>query len=133
MFRPVYLYLDIMTFYTLSPFLLTRVQTGVRLSSDFIFLSSCMLLTFGIFSSCFCLFLRQILAVWKRALSKMKPAHVRISSDFCCLLITYANSLEPDHDRRQVRIACALFGYLLMQKVLNSHGQENQFFNDGHK
>ena len=30
-FRPVYLYLDIMTSYTLSPFLLTRVQTGVRL------------------------------------------------------------------------------------------------------
>ena len=36
-----------MTSYTLSPFLLTRVQSGVRLSSDFIFLSSCMLLTFG--------------------------------------------------------------------------------------
>ena len=28
---PVYLYLDIMTSYTLSPFLLTCVQTGVRL------------------------------------------------------------------------------------------------------
>ena len=27
-FRPVYLYLDIMTSYTLSPFLLTRVQTA---------------------------------------------------------------------------------------------------------
>ena len=26
-FRPVYLYLDIMTSYTLSPFLLTRIQT----------------------------------------------------------------------------------------------------------
>ena len=30
-FRPVYLYLDIMTSYTLSPFLLTRIQTAVRL------------------------------------------------------------------------------------------------------
>ena len=34
--------------------------------------------------------------------------HVRICSGFCRLLITYA-------------------------KVLNSHGQENQFFNDRHK
>ena len=59
--------------------------------------------------------------------------HVRISSDFCRLLITYASSLDPDQDQRQVRIACALFGYLLMQKELNSHGQENQFFNDHHK
>ena len=33
------------TAHTLSPFLLTRVQSGV----DFIFLSSCMLLTFGVF------------------------------------------------------------------------------------
>ena len=30
MLRPVYLYLDIMTSYILSPFLLTRVQTAVR-------------------------------------------------------------------------------------------------------
>ena len=35
-----------MTSYTLSPFLLTRAQTGVRL---WIFISSCMLLTFGFF------------------------------------------------------------------------------------
>ena len=35
-----------MTSYTLSPFLLTCVQTGVRLSSNFIFMSFCMLLTF---------------------------------------------------------------------------------------
>ena len=48
MFRPVYLYLDIMTSYTLSPFLLTRFQTAVRLWI-FIFLSFCMLLTFGFF------------------------------------------------------------------------------------
>ena len=37
--------------------------------------------------------------------------HVRIHSDFCRLLITYANSLDPDQDRMQ---------------ILNSHGQENQ-------
>ena len=47
-FRPVYLYLDIMTSYTLSPFLLTRIQTAVRLWI-FIFLSFCMLLTFVCF------------------------------------------------------------------------------------
>ena len=43
-----------------------------------------------------------------------------ISSNFCHLLITYANSLDPDQDRQQVRIACALFGYLLMQLVLKA-------------
>ena len=75
-----------------------------------------MLLTFGGF---FCLFLRQILAEAEKALSKTKPAHVRISNDFCRLLITYANSLDPDQNR--------------MQNILNSHGQENQFFNDRHK
>ena len=36
--RTVYLYLDIMTFYTLSPFPLMRVQAGVRLSFYFLVL-----------------------------------------------------------------------------------------------
>ena len=108
---------------TLSPFLLTRILTAARL---WIVMSFCMLLTFVLFfSSCFCLFLRQILAETEKALSKTKPVHVRISSDFCCLLITYANSLDPDQNRGQVRFAC--------KKVVNFHGQENQFFNDRHK
>ena len=53
----------------------------------------------------------------EKALSKTKATHVRICSDFCRLLITYANSLDLDQDRM----------------CLYSHGQENHFFNDRHK
>ena len=84
-FRPVYLYLDIMTSYTLSPFLLTRVQTGVRLSSNFIFLSPCMLLTFGVFLILFLSFPETNLgsAEAEKALSKTKvdssqPMHMKL-------------------------------------------------------
>ena len=58
-----------MTSYTLSPFLLTRVQTGV----DFyihVFLHAAYF--WGFFSSCFCLFLRQILAEAEKASVKDK-------------------------------------------------------------
>ena len=41
-----------------------------------------------------------------------------ISSDFCRLLITYANSLDPDQDRLQVRIACKKY-LILMGKIIN--------------
>ena len=82
-----------------------------------------MLLTFGFFLILFLSFPETNLAVRKRPLSKTKPAHVCISSDFCRLLITYANSLDPDQDQWQVRIACAL---ILMGKKIN-------FFNDRHK
>ena len=58
-FRPVYLYLDIMISYSLSPFLLTLIQTaGARLKN---FMSFCMLLTFVFFLTMFLFF--QILAV----------------------------------------------------------------------
>ena len=72
-FRPVYLYLDIMTSYTLSPFLLTRIQTAVRLWV-FIFLSFCMLLTFGFFLILFLSFPETNLgsAEAEKALSKTK-------------------------------------------------------------
>ena len=91
-----------------------------------------MLLTLGVFLILFLSFPETNLGIAEaeKALSKTKvdssqPMHMK--------LITYAISLDPDQDRWQVRIACALFGYLLMQKVLNSHGQENHFFNDRHK
>ena len=48
----------------------------------------------------------------------LKFAHVRISSDFCKQFGPRSGP-TASHDR--------------MQKVLNSHGQENQFFNDRHK
>ena len=103
-----------MTSYTLSPFLLTRVQTDGAVI-DFYF-HVLLHAAYYFFSSCFCLFLRQILAEAEKALSKTRAKHVRFSSDFCCLLITYANSLDPDQDRRQVRTACAL---ILMGKKIN--------------
>ena len=105
-----------MTSYTLSPFLLTRIQTDGAVIDFYchILLHAAYFCVF--FSSCFCLFLRQILAEAEKALSKTKATHVRISSDFCRLLITYANSLDLDQDRQQVRIACAL---ILMGKKIN--------------
>ena len=73
MFSPVYLYLDIMTSYTLNPFLLTLIQTAVRLWI-FIFLSFCMLLTFGFFLILFLSFPETNLgsAEAEKALSKTK-------------------------------------------------------------
>ena len=73
MFSHVYLYLDIMTSYTLNPFLLTRIQTAVRLWI-FIFLSFCMLLTFGFFLILFLSFPETNLgsAEAEKALSKTK-------------------------------------------------------------
>ena len=88
-----------MTSYTLSPFLLTCVHTAV----DFIFMSFCMLLTFVVFFSS--LDPDQVITHIK--VKTLNPEHVRISSNFCRLLITYANSLDPDQDKWQVRIACA--------------------------
>ena len=98
-----------MTSYTLSPFLLTHIQTAVLLWI-FIFLSFCMVFIF-FFSS---LDPDQVITHIK--VKTLNPAHVRISSDFCRLLITYANSWDPDQDRQQVRIACAL---ILMGKKIN--------------
>ena len=77
-----------------------------------------MLLTFGGFPILFLSFPETNLAVRKRPLSKTKPAHVCISSDFCRLLITYVNSLDPDQDQRQVRMACKEY-LILMDKKIN--------------
>ena len=57
-----------MTSYTLSPFLLKRIQTDVRL---WIFMSFCMLLTFGFFLILFLSFHETNLASAEKALSKM--------------------------------------------------------------
>ena len=72
-FRPVFLYLDIMTSYTLSPFLLTHIQTdGAVMNFYFLVLLHAAYFCVFFFSSCFCLFLRQILAEAEEVLSKMK-------------------------------------------------------------
>ena len=57
-------------------------------------MSLCMLLTFGFFFSS--LDPDQVITHIK--VKALNPGHVRISSDFCRLLITYANSLDPDQD-----------------------------------
>ena len=59
-----------MTSYTLSPFLLTRVQTAGAVMDFYVLLHAAYFWDF--FSSCFCLFLRQIFAEAEKALSKMK-------------------------------------------------------------
>ena len=82
MFRPVYLYLDIMTSFTLSPFLLTRVQTGVRLWILFSCpLACCLLLVF--FLILFLSFPETNLGSAEKALSKTKvdsskPMHMKL-------------------------------------------------------
>ena len=90
MFRHVNLYLDIMTSYTLSPFLLARVQTGVRLWILFSCPLACCLLLF-FFLILFLSFLETNLgsAEAEKALSKTKvdssqPVHMKLWTTGYC-------------------------------------------------
>ena len=111
-FRPVYLYLDIMTSYTLSPFLLTRVQTAV----DFYFH---VLLHAAYF--CF-FFLILFLSFPETNLGRGREGSVEDEGYACTYkqrLLSSVDNLCKQFGPRSGPTACQ------DRMCLNSHGQEN--------